>query len=98
MTGKKIRLAPSEVEIIKKAILALDPNASVFLFGSRANPDKRGGDIDILVFSEKLNILDKIAILTQIFKDMEEQKIDIVIAKNDSDPFVKLVMKEAVPL
>ena len=78
--------------------MKLDPNARIFLFGSRVDDHKKGGDIDILVFSFLLKISDKAKILNDIFKKLEEQKIDIVITKDSSDPFVQMIQKEAIEL
>jgi predicted nucleotidyltransferase len=84
---------------IKNAVLSLDSNAKVFLFGSRTDDSKKGGDIDILVLSDKLKFSDKIQILTNIFKQIEEQKIDIIIAKSlDDSPFVKFISNQVIPL
>lgn len=93
-----MRLSEKERKILKSAILALDPSAQVFLFGSRTHPEKKGGDIDLLVLSKTLNIIDKATILNDIFKELEEQKIDVIISKDTEDPFVKMIIKEAIPL
>ncbi len=93
-----MRLSEEERTIIKKAIHSVDPTADIFLFGSRVADEKRGGDIDILIFSKVLKITDKPTILNHIFKKLEEQKIDLVIAKDDSDPFVRIAMRNAVHL
>lgn len=93
-----MRLTKEEVSVIKSAILGLDPNARVFLFGSRTDNQKKGGDIDLLIFSDILTFLDKGKIRTQIFDHLEEQRIDIIIAKDDSDPFVKIALEEGIQL
>ncbi|MFI5343503.1 MAG: nucleotidyltransferase domain-containing protein [Chlamydiales bacterium] len=93
-----MRLTKEEVSIIKSSILQVDPNAKIFLFGSRVHDHKKGGDIDLLIFSDTLTFLDKGKIRTLIFEQLEEQKIDITIAKDDSDPFVKIALEEGVPL
>lgn len=43
-----MRLTPQEVAGIRSAILTEDSQARIFLFGSRAHDDRRGGDVDIL--------------------------------------------------
>ena len=93
-----MRLSTRERTIFKFTILSLDPEAQIFLFGSRANPEKKGGDIDLLVLSKTLSIIDKATIMNDIFKKIEEQKIDIIISNDCEDPFVKLILKEAVRL
>jgi len=93
-----VRLSNEERTIIKTAVLRYDPNAKVYLFGSRVYDHKKGGDIDLLIFSDTLTFLDKAKIKSTIFEKLEEQKIDITIAKDDSDPFVKIAFEEGIPL
>lgn len=93
-----IRLKPDEVQIIKEAVAALDPEAKVFLFGSRADPTKRGGDIDLLILSHSLKEIDSLKILKRIFERLEEQKIDILIASDITEPFVQLALSKSVEL
>lgn len=84
--------------MIKRAILNEDPTSEVYLFGSRADHLKRGGDIDLLVFSNKISLTEKLRIQTQLFKQLEPQKIDIVVAQNRADVFVAHILKTAIPL
>ncbi len=93
-----MRITPFERETIKRAILKLDKEAGIFLFGSRVDDEKKGGDIDILVISGKLNSADVIDIKTDIFTYMEDQKIDIIIKNGTKDPFVEYVMADALLL
>ncbi len=93
-----MRLDAKEQSAIKEAIKALDPNADIYLFGSRTDMNKRGGDIDILIMTKILTSKDKISILCKIFEEIEEQKIDLVIAKDTLDPFVRLAFKSAIKL
>lgn len=93
-----MRLDEKEREAIKTSILGFDPNAEIYLFGSRTDPDKRGGDIDILILSHILTRGDKISILYNMFEKIEEQKIDLVIAQDTSDPFVRLALKTGIKL
>jgi len=85
-----MRISKNEIEIIKNSILSKDKNAKVFLFGSRTDDFKRGGDIDILILSDKISLADVIDIKVDIFNYMEEQKIDI--------PFIKKISKKLVAL
>lgn len=80
-----MRLSAKEIATIKSAILQFDPSAKVFLYGSRVLDHKKGGDIDLLVLSSVLSYIDKGKINYEIFKELEEQRIDITIAKDDSD-------------
>lgn len=61
------------------------------LFGSRADDNKRGGDIDLYIeTSEKANLLDKkVKLLVRLNRELGEQKIDVVINNfsNEKDIF-----------
>lgn len=57
-----MRLDEKERQAIKGAILEFDSAAEIYLFGSRTDMNKRGGDIDILIISQLLTSGDKIAI------------------------------------
>ena len=93
-----MRLTPDERRIITAAVAARDPQAQVWLFGSRADDAKRGGDIDLLVVSEAVGPREKAAIWWELQEMLGEQKIDIVLAGEASPSFVELVMEKAVRL
>lgn len=93
-----MRLDDKERNVILTSVLGLDPEAEVYLYGSRTDLNKRGGDIDLLIFSKRLTSSDKLAILANIFDQIEEQKIDLLIAKDTSDPFVRIALKSGVRL
>lgn len=42
-------LTSEEKETLKKSLKELDQDASIYLFGSRADDDKKRGDIDLLI-------------------------------------------------
>ena len=86
-----MRLTKKEISTIKENVLSFDEDAKIFLFGSRLNNHAKGGDIDILVISEKIGFSEKIKIKTGIFKEIDEQKLDLVIKKDFNDIFVKLI-------
>ncbi len=91
-----MRLSKTEKSAIIEAVTRVDPEARIYLFGSRADDGKKGGDIDILIFSKRLTFDDKLKIKASIFEKIEEQKIDIVIAKDAKDPFVKMIQEQGV--
>jgi len=86
-----MRLTEKEISAIKNNILYFDPEAKIYLFGSRVNDLSKGGDIDILILSAKIGFIEKVKIKTGIFKEIEEQKLDLVVKKNLSDIFVKMI-------
>jgi len=93
-----VRLKSNEVAVIKRVITQFDSDAAIYLYGSRVDDDKKGGDIDILVLSKNISFLDKLKIKVTLYAELGEQKIDLLIAENASKPFVKMVFEEAMPL
>jgi predicted nucleotidyltransferase len=93
-----MRLKDFEQAAILSTVKQFDSNAGVYLFGSRADDTKKGGDIDLLVMSDRLTSDDKRTIKMKLYELIGEQKIDIVLAANDSDPFVKLALATGVKL
>lgn len=93
-----MRLSEFERQAILSAITKLDSQAQVYLFGSRVHPEKRGGDIDLLVMSKILGEKDKRTIRWAICDQIGEQKIDLVIAQDTSSPFVRIALTEGVKL
>ena len=91
-----MRLHQTEIQTIKETILSLDENAEIYIFGSRTDSTLKGGDIDILVLSKSLSFDDKLKIKQMIFEKMEEQKIDLLIARDTSSPFVRMALKKGV--
>ncbi|WP_236631929.1 nucleotidyltransferase domain-containing protein [Endozoicomonas montiporae] len=76
----------------------MDPNAEIWLFGSRVDDQAKGGDIDLLIMSEILTFMDKSKIRIGLYDLIGEQKIDLVIAADDSDPFTRIALSEGVRL
>lgn len=93
-----MRLSKKEIETIKAVIAKYDRSAGVHLFGSRVDDKKKGGDIDLLVFSDNLNFNDNLKIKIELKEIIGDQKIDIIITHDRSDPFVDLIYDSSVKL
>ena len=94
-----MRISQNYIDVIKNSILSLDTKAKLFLFGSRVDDKKKGGDIDLLVVSEKLSFSDKLKIECEMFKHIEEQKIDIIITDDiNKSAFTRYIFDTAVVL
>lgn len=91
-----MRLSSEQIEIIKDVIHRFDDKAEIYLFGSRIDDSKRGGDIDLLIFSEKISEKEKLLMRLFLYDKLGEQKIDIVIAKDLEQPFVRIAMNEGI--
>ena len=81
-------------------IINLPEKAECFLFGSRTDDSKKGGDIDILILSDKIierKTLRQIKV--EFFKQFGWQKLDLInFTYDDPDPFKSLIMDEAIQL
>ena len=93
-----MRLKHQEADIIKTTVIGFDPEAEVFLFGSRTDDSLKGGDIDLLIFSESMNLRSKLQLKSSLFEKLEEQEIDVIIEKNRSKPFIIYVLQKAIQL
>jgi predicted nucleotidyltransferase len=94
---KQMRLLSVEREAIREAVAMVDSEAEVYLFGSRVDDTKKGGDIDILVISDKIDNHSLFLIEEEIFKQIEEQKIDFVISGGErNNSFANLIFKKGV--
>ena len=92
--GKEMR------SFLRREIKAIDPQAKVFLFGSRTDNQKKGGDIDILILTdEKLPFKDLSKVRIGFYENFGEQKIDLVnFTINENDAFKKIALNSAVKL
>lgn len=95
-----MRISREQIDFLKKEIISALPDAVVYLFGSRTDDSKKGGDIDIMILSNrKIRWKEKAKIKWQYFEKFGEQKLDIVSASfNESNPFKELVLHEGVRL
>jgi predicted nucleotidyltransferase len=90
-----MRLTNFEQKMIKKAFIESFEEGKIYLFGSRVDENKRGGDIDLyLIPSQKFdNERDrKIKFLVKLDLYIGEQKIDVILAKDTS----RLIEQEAL--
>ena len=95
-----MRIAELQASALKESVRAILPHARVYLFGSRADDTKRGGDIDVLVVGDRqLDLLERVRIKRAFYNRFGEQKIDIVsFAHEDRDPFREIAEAKAILL
>ena len=96
-----MRLSRIQIKAIWEVFLLLFMKEdSIWLFGSRADDNKKGGDIDlILKTSEKPNFISKAKVLSAIYAKLGERKIDLVFDYPDQDNhFLDLVKLDAVEI
>jgi len=93
-----MRLSDNERKSIKHIILNLDPEAIIYLFGSRASNEKKGGDIDLLIISSNITEKNRRDIKLKLYDAIGEQKIDLLIVSDTSQPFVQIALESGVIL
>jgi len=94
-----MRLSKEQVEVLKNRLKLLSPDAELYLFGSRVDDNAKGGDIDLLVVSDKLAKKDLRLLRIDFFKHFGEQKLDIVLDDGRfTNPFTKHIIQKAILL
>lgn len=96
-----MRLTEFEVKSIITNTKAFFGNgASVYLFGSRIDDRKKGGDIDLYIIPENTEDLyqKKLKFLVALEKLIGEQKIDIVFATDPTRLIEKNALQEGIEL
>lgn len=94
-----MRLSQEQIKVLKDRLKTISSTAKLYLFGSRVDDTKKGGDIDLLVVSKEMTKKDLRYLRIEFFKHFGEQKIDIVLDNGEfNNPFSKHIIKKAVLL
>lgn len=101
-----MRLSESEIKIIKHTAREVwGAKTIIYLFGSRIDDSKKGGDIDLFVNLEagqnpKKIMLQKAEFLGKLDILLGEQKIDLLVCTpyNNQLPIIKTAQKEGIAL
>lgn len=95
-----VRLKNSDLDIIKKSFIDIFQRGELYLFGSRADVSKRGGDIDLYIVPQSQTDLcrKKIEFMVNLKKKLGEQKIDVVIDRNQNRTIDKIAKEKGVLL
>jgi len=97
--SKKVRLKDWEINVIKKVIKSFDKNAKIYIYGSRTDLKKRGGDIDILVISKNIPLERQLKLKAKLIKFLGDRKIDLLVVKNKNETiFTELIYSQAVEI
>jgi predicted nucleotidyltransferase len=98
-------LTADQIEAIRSAAAeTFGSEARIWLFGSRADDSKRGGDIDLLIQSsatgsETEKLTSKIRFLNLLQKQIGDRKVDVVLeTEHDQRPIVRLAHQTGVEL
>ena len=90
-----MRLTDFEQNAIKQAYHKIFGDGEIYLFGSRVDDKKRGGDIDLYLCPKILDenmFKKKIKFLVELDLTIGEQKIDVILAEDKN----RLIEQEAL--
>ncbi len=95
-----MRLSPSQHHAILDAVRRQDPEARIILFGSRADDHARGGDIDLLVISDRIDFRQEWLIRRDILDQIGWQKLDLVVIHKDQleSGIARIAMESGIAL
>lgn len=80
-----MRLLPKETQAIRQVLLNADPQGRIFLFGSRIDDKKKGGDIDVFFeTSKKLGLRTKLSLEYRL-TTLCETKVDLLVKSPEQE-------------
>jgi len=97
----KLRLTEMEIKAIKElAVEIFGEGTRVFLFGSRTDPSKKGGDIDLYIIpANREKHFDKyLKYLGKLKLTIGDQKIDLILQENPNRPIEKEALEKGIEL
>lgn len=96
-----IRLKDDVIAYIKSLSFDIFDSSNIWIFGSRADIKKRGGDIDIYLETDKHEdiLQSKIVFLREFEKKFGEQKVDLIVNNHTSSkPIFDRAKKEGIKI
>ena len=100
----KVRLSAREIEIVRETVSRLlGDHTCIRIFGSRVREDEKGGDIDILIETER-KLANRVASACRLVSELQlqlgDQKIDVIIidAETREQPIHQIARQTGVKL
>ncbi|MDD4969945.1 MAG: nucleotidyltransferase domain-containing protein [Paludibacter sp.] len=95
-----MRLDTNIIQFFKQRIPQICPDATIYLFGSRVIDEAKGGDIDLMILTNKP--VDKKLfrpVRIEFFKKFGWQKLDLVnFTYEDNSVFKQIIQTNAIEL
>ncbi len=95
-----MRLTASQIEIIRQATRqSFGAGASVWLFGSRADDARRGGDVDLYIEATEKNTLIPALRCKIALEDSLDLHVDLIVKEQGKDkPIYQIAKTQGVRL
>jgi predicted nucleotidyltransferase len=95
-----MRLRPIEIEAIRTCFFSTFHEGRIYLFGSRVDDTKKGGDIDLfLEVPDKADLFrKKIKFLARLKKELGDRRVDVVFDEDGSRLIEQEARRWAIPL
>lgn len=95
-----MRISEEQISSIKTSVAMFISDYELYLFGSRTDDTKKGGDLDLMILTPETTSLElKWNIKREIKKLIGEQRIDLLIFnKEQNELFKDIILDGAVKL
>ena len=95
-----MRLTKQEIKAIKKNFEMFFHDGHIYLFGSRVDDNRRGGDIDLYISPTKKDnlVYKKIEFLAHLKQEIGDQKIDVVFDYGENRLIDKIAKSKGIEL
>ncbi len=98
-----MRLTQHEIASIRNTFIEIFKNGEIYLFGSRTDNTKKGGDIDLYIklgypLSRQEALEKKSQFRVKLEEKIGEQKIDIIVSKDTKSPIEQEALQKGIKL
>jgi len=94
-----MRLSKREIEVVREVLTSVDPKGKIYIFGSRADDNRKGGDIDL--YFEPSKEIDYKTSLTLEYRisSLCDTKVDLLIKNPEQkNKAIFEIARQGIPL
>ncbi|KDE41175.1 hypothetical protein ADINL_0248 [Nitrincola lacisaponensis] len=93
------RLTTDDEKCIRSELLEADPEGDIFLFGSRSDVSRRGGDVDIFFETRKKLSLKQKLLLEYRIRSKCDMAVDLLVKQVDEpDEIIHQIARKGIQL
>jgi len=95
-----MRINKQEIEAVRNCFEEVFKSGKIYLFGSRVDDSKKGGDIDLYLITEQTEdmLMKKIDFLVKLKQSIGDQKIDVIISRDKTRLIEQEALKNGIEL